>query len=189
MEKNRYRKNVLILILLICVLSLSVAFAAFSQSLNINGTATTEASISNWNISFGNIRTLNTGGYATGNSSKDTTEKSITFTCEFVAANDNCELTANIVNKGTINALYTNANLTVTKDAIATQNTSTSYDDGIIVINLTPPTGWQENATILKADESGEFKITATLKDLTSLTESTKYTITTTFSFEQAENK
>lgn len=50
MEKQRGTTVAIVAALIIAVISLGVAFAAFSTTLNINGTATVQAS--NWNVFF-----------------------------------------------------------------------------------------------------------------------------------------
>lgn len=187
MSKRWFVKNVIIMVLLLAVLSLSVAFSAFYQALEITGVANMTSQATNWNISFNDIVSLNTSGYATGGSSSGT--QKITFSCEFIAANDSCELTGNIQNNGSINALYKSATLQVVKNSVVLQNSAESYEDDIIKISLTAPTGWVEDETLLRTNEIGTFKISSNLKDLSSLTESIKYTITVSFNFEQGENK
>lgn len=188
MERNRHTKNIIIVVLLISVLSLSIAFSIFSQTLKIEGTANVTSNTTNWNIAFDEITTLNTTGYATGTSNRNT-EQDITFNCEFADSNDTCELSATIVNKGSINALYKGATLTVSSEEIGTQDVSETYNDGIIAVNLVIPTNWNEDVTILKNGESGKFSVQASLIDISVLDSSTKYTVTVKFNFEQSENE
>lgn len=187
MSKRWFVKNIIITVLLLAVLSLSVAFSAFYQVLEITGVANMTSQATNWNISFNDIVSLNTSGYATGGSSSST--QKITFSCEFIAANDSCELTGNIQNNGSINALYKSATLQVVKNNVVLQSSNNSYEDDVVVITLTPPTGWVEDETLLRTDDIGTFKINAKLNDLSLLDVSTKYTITVNFNFEQGENK
>lgn len=187
MIKRRFFNSVVIAILLVVVLSLSVAFSAFYQALEVTGVVNMTSQASNWSITFDDIVSLNTTGYATGSSTGG--NKKITFSCEFIAENDSCELTGNIENNGSINALYKSATLQVVKSGIVLQNNSNNYSDDIIEILLTTPVGWIENETLLRTNDIGAFKIKANLKDISSLDESTKYTITVSFNFEQGENK
>ena len=57
MEKQRGTTIAIVAALIVAVISLGVAFAAFSTTLNINGTATVQAS--SWKIYFSNSNTAN----------------------------------------------------------------------------------------------------------------------------------
>jgi hypothetical protein len=184
MGRTRKRNKILIIILTIIILSFSVAFAYFSESLNINGTTNITPASDSWNIIFDDVVSLKTSGYASGTSNRDSTEKKITFSCEFLAANDSCKLSGSIVNEGTISALYKSSSLNVsTYDGEIQDN---NYSDGIISVEFNPPSGWVSGSTVLKTNDKGKFSIKVSLNDVSSIQDSISYTITIKFYFEQS---
>lgn len=189
MEKNRRIKNIFIIVLLVCMCCLSIGYSLFSQFLNIEGVTEVTSQSTSFRIVFGDVETSSVTGYATGNSSLDSTERTITFSCEFISPGDSCEISANIYNKGIINTLYSSSTLTVLKDGTDMGASSKSYDDGIIWVQFTEPSNWTEGSTVLKANDSGSFNVKATLNSNSSLSSAVKYTVSVTFDFEQAPNE
>lgn len=188
MRKGRKTKTTLIIILLIAIVMMSTAFSAFYQRLEINGIVDFNINPDNWNIAFEKVTTFKTSGYATGSRTVSDTEKSLSFTCELIALGDYCELSANIVNKGTILALFKNHNYVVTAGNQELYNGKEDFSDNILDVVFTLPENWQANTTILNPGDSGQIKVKAMINENAALTENKTYRITINYDFEQVSN-
>lgn len=182
MEQKRKNKNILIFVLLIAVASLSIAFATFSQELSIEGVVKI-LSQGTWDISFEKIKSFNTSGYATGTGSKTETEKTITFSCEFVAYGDTCSLTAVIANRGDIDAIFKGYQLIVTENGQEVYNdTELNFSDETITIDF-------ENTmaidSLLSSGDRKDASFTVKLNDDGYAATTDVYTIKIKYNFEQ----
>ena len=102
MEKQRKIKILSVVALIVAVLGLTVAFAALSQTLTINGTA--NINTASWDIHFENLES-GVGGDAVVNGEPVINRTTITgINVTLTKPNDIVQITADIVNAGTINA-------------------------------------------------------------------------------------
>ncbi len=169
-----------------CLFSLSIGYSLFSQRLNIEGTVDTKAQSTTFKILFDNVSTSSVVGYATGNSSLDSTNKNITFSCNFISNYDACEISFDIYNRGVINAKYTGYSIAVTNNGTTHSVSGNTYSDGIINLYLINNNDWVADSTVLHTNEYGNFKVRALLGDNSTLSEDEIYTVSINFNFEQA---
>lgn len=185
MEKKRTLNNIVIGVLLVCVLCLSIAFAGFSQVLNVTGTANITSASQNWNVKFTSVEALSTEGYATGSSSSITgSSESITFGCDVKAPGDTCKLTGTISNLGSVKAKYKGVTLKVNN----TTEEDNVFTDSDVTITLTPPASWTANTTVLATNDEAEFDVELVVGANAALATAKSYSITVSFSFDQADN-
>ena len=144
MEKKRGITIAVVATLIIAVVSLGVAFAAFTTTLNINGTATVQAS--SWKIYFIADTTVTTepssatsildaditpGNYAgfTSTASKGTTNTvaatTVTWNANFKTPGDTMKYAIHIRNGGSYNAKIANTNGIVTPTPTCVGNETT----------------------------------------------------------------
>ena len=161
MEKERRTKALVIVVLLIVVAGLTVAFAALSTTLNINGTAYLDAA--KWGIRFENLSSPTKIGSAnvTGTAKiEETKSAEITgINVGLSTPGDKVTYTADLVNKGTINAKIDNIEKTVL----------TQEQQKYLTFKVTDKSGNEvSKGDILSAGETRNLTITIEfIKDLT----------------------
>ena len=183
MEKNRGTAVAVIAALVISVISLGVAFATFSQTLNINGTATVQAST--WDIHFSGASDGSTvGGTISGSASNTTgatatsadegntlTGTDFTWSASFKSPGDRVQYHFYVANEGNYNARISNVITPAVTCTTGSNPTSpeTTYCNKITYTVSYDAAGNQpvgQNDT-LDAGEEKDIYVTATLTDYT----------------------
>ena len=188
-RRKRKFKNILIVVLLISIASLSIAYASFSQNLNVTG-VTKVLSSGNWDIAFEKILSTDTTGFATATASKTETEKTLTFRCEFVAIGDSCSISASIINKGTINALFTGFEYSIMENGVEEEikpdiDTDSHFEDETLVINFDKD--FSDNKVFVPGD-TGKIDVSVTMQDDASIASTRdRYSIVLKYKFVQTE--
>ena len=182
MHRKKKLRNIIILVLVILVFSLSVAYAGFYQVLTINGSVKL-LNQGTWDLAFENISSMNTTGYATGTRSRDETEKNIVFSCEFVAYGDSCSFTANLSNRGTIDAVLKSYEIVISENgAEVYRGTDTNFSDETITVDFTNNLDVNSN---LLAGNKKEVGISVVLKPDAYAATTDNYSIRIAYNFEQ----
>ncbi len=182
MHHKKKLRSIIIVILLILVGTLTIAYSGFTQVLTINGTAKV-INQGTWDLVFENISTMNTTGYATGTRSRDETEKNIVFSCEFVAYGDSCSFTANLSNRGTIDAVLKSYEIIITENGSEVyRGTNTNFVDETITVDFT--NSLDVNQTIASGVKK-QVGISVTLNPDAYATATDNYSIRISYNFEQ----
>lgn len=183
MHQRKKMRNIIIIVLLILVFTMSIAYAGFSQLLTVNGTAKL-INQGTWDLAFENISTMNTTGYATGTRSRDETEKNIVFSCEFVAYGDSCSFTANLSNRGTIDAILKSYQITISENgAEVYSGDNLNFTDETITVDFT--NNLDVNSS-LPAGNKEEVGISVSLNPDAQAAATDNYSIKISYNFEQA---
>ena len=187
MEKQRGTTVAIVAALIIAVISLGVAFAAFSTTLNINGTATVQAS--SWDVYFATAATgtdtkPSSSTALTTDQIQETNRQSgiqetvtdatgsivattFTWSAKFKTPGDQVRYTLYIKNGGTYNAKITNVSLPTPTCKISGTQTAETTICGKIKYTLTNAGDGSAvaNNQTLAAGETKTFYLTAYLEE------------------------
>ena len=175
MEKNRGTAIAVIVALVVSVISLGVAFATFSTTLNINGSATVQAS--SWDVHFTTDSTNKTAGGTvanpTINGTATSTEKTLTatdFTWEgtLKSPGDSIQYHFYVTNQGSYNAKISSVSPTTVSCKIGqdTENTYCPYIDYKVSYDADGNNEVSQNDTLV-AGGIADIYVTITLTDYT----------------------
>ena len=189
--KNRKRKNT-IMVLLILVLGITIGFAALATTLKINGTA--NITKNTWNIYWDNP-VVTTGSVTTtaptlSAESGQTTNTIATWTTSLNLPGDFYEFTIDAVNAGTLDAMITDIENTVTPNLPSYIKYEVTYYDGETIAKkhlLSKKSG--NTPTTEKYKVRVEFLDTITTEELNSIPEGgISYTFKYQVTYSQADD-